>query len=65
MPKLKSVRHWIKINKKICLKRVINMDNERIRASTKEVIDPFFDLLEKNYNDRQYRKELIVSLFFY
>jgi hypothetical protein len=36
------------------------MDSARIKASTKEVIDPFFDLYEENQKKNQYIKELIV-----
>jgi hypothetical protein len=40
------------------------MDVDRIRASSKETIDPFFDIYEENQRKYNYRKELIVGFFF-
>jgi hypothetical protein len=41
-----TIYDWVQKHKKLHLKRVTNMEAERIRASTKDNMDPFFDLLE-------------------
>jgi hypothetical protein len=59
-PTPSALYHWIRKQKNLCLKKITSMDKERIRASTKEVLNPFFDLYEKNYEKYKYRRELIV-----
>jgi hypothetical protein len=61
-PSPSTLYHWIQSHKTLQLKKVTNMDADRIRATNKEHIDPFFDLLEKLQADRKYRGELKVYL---
>jgi hypothetical protein len=64
-PSASYLYQWIEKQKCVCLRKVTSMDIPRIRASTKESINPFFDKYEENLRKFQYRQELIVLFLFY
>jgi hypothetical protein len=41
------------------------MEAARVRASTKENLDPFFDTYEKLQNGKKYRMELKVYYYYF
>jgi hypothetical protein len=59
-PCLSSLYHWVQSHETLSLRKVTNMEVDRIRSSTKEHINPFFDMLEILQNKRHYRMELKV-----
>jgi hypothetical protein len=64
-PSSSSLYRWVKNHELLRLRKVTNMEATRIRSSTKENIDPFFNKLEKLQKERNYRMELKVFSFLF
>lgn len=60
LPKRRTVYDWIKLQKKLTLRKASRMEIARIRASTKDNLQAFFDLFQNDYSTYKYKKELIV-----
>jgi hypothetical protein len=64
-PSKRAVYDWINHNKTIKLKKPNSIELGRIRASTVENIQKFFDLHEKDMKQYHYKPDLIVIIYYY
>jgi hypothetical protein len=60
----KSIVAWIRKQKEICLRKITELEADRLRASTQNNINTFFDIYENDLEKFRYNKSLIVCSFF-
>jgi hypothetical protein len=59
-PNKKTICNWVRKQKSLCLRKVTELEADRIRASTQMNIGSYFDIYERDIENYKYNKSLIV-----